>query len=85
MKKGIFRRLRSVFRRDAERIPVTEIKMPEPKRKKRTRAPSKNYSLYRVKSACCGFPRLVGHRYGDKVYYRGPTHFSCGPGFPKLK
>ena len=85
MKTGIFRRLRNVFRRDVQKIPVTEIKMPEPKRKKRSRSLSKNRRLLRVKSACGGFPRLIGHRSGDTIFYYGPTHFSCGPGFPKLK
>ncbi len=83
MKTGIFRRLRSAFRREVEKVPVTEIRMPEAKN--RQREWSKNKRLYRVKSACGGFPRLVGCRFGKKIYYRGPTHFSCGPGFPKLK
>ena len=85
VKKGIFRRLRSVFRRESEKITVTEIKMPVQGKKKRGMVISKNCFLLRKKSACCGFPRLIGVRYGDRVFYRGPTHFTCGPGFPKLK
>jgi hypothetical protein len=37
------------------------------------------YGLETVKSACCGFARIV--LYGGVA--RGPTHFGCGPGFPK--
>jgi len=44
---------------------------------------SKNLQLGRVKSACCGFGRIT--TYGHLNQKRGPTHFGCGPGFPKRK
>ena len=40
---------------------------------------SKNKTLGRVKSACSGFSRIT--TYGNVPY--GPTHYGCGPGFPK--
>lgn len=38
-----------------------------------------NKSQGRIKAACSGFGRIA--TYGG--YVRGPTHFGCGPGFPK--
>ncbi len=41
---------------------------------------NKNKTLGRIKTACYGFARIT--TYGHS-HAQGPTHFGCGPGFPK--